>query len=41
MIARRAFGFHGPNPLIAMLLLCCSKIELTPALPGFINPLGI
>ena len=41
MVARRAFGFHSAEALISMLFLCCSKIELTPALPGFANPLGI
>lgn len=33
MIARRAFGFHGPGPLISMLFLCCGGIELKPPLP--------
>jgi len=33
MIARRAFGFHRPEPLIAMLFLCCSGIVLSPPLP--------
>ncbi len=33
MIARRAFGFHRPEPLIAMLFLCCSGISLDPPLP--------
>ena len=33
MIARRAFGFHGPEPLIAMAFLCCGGIELDPPLP--------
>jgi transposase len=40
-VARRAFGFHSAEALISMLFLCCSKIELTPALPGFSNPLGV
>lgn len=40
MVARRAFGFHSAEALISMLFLCCSKIELTPALPGFANPLS-
>ena len=39
-VARRAFGFHSAEALSSMLFLCCSKIELTPALPGFANPLG-
>ncbi len=33
MIARRAFGFHGPEPLIAMMFLCCGGIQLDPPLP--------
>lgn len=33
MVARRAFGFHGPGPLIAMLFLCCGGIALHPPLP--------
>ena len=41
MVARRAFGFHSAEALIAMIFLCCSKIDLTPALPGFRNPLGV
>ena len=32
-IARRAFGFHGPKPLIAMLFLTCGGIQLDPPLP--------
>jgi transposase len=40
-VARRAFGFHSAEALISMLFLCCSKIDLTPALPGCSNPLGI
>jgi transposase len=34
MIARRAYGFHSPPPLIAMLYLCCGGIKLDPPLPG-------
>ena len=33
-IARRAFGFHSPEPLIAILFLSCGGIELDPPLPG-------
>ena len=33
MIARRAYGFHGHEPLVAMLFLCCGGIELEPPLP--------
>lgn len=34
VIARMAFGFHSPEPLIAMLFLCCGGITLYPPLPG-------
>ena len=33
VIARRAYGFHSPRPLISMLFLCCGGIELAPPLP--------
>ena len=33
-IARRAYGFHSPRPLIAMLFLCCGGIILHPPIPG-------
>lgn len=33
MIARRAFGYHSPEPLISMLFLCNGGITLDPALP--------
>jgi transposase len=33
VVARRAYGFHGPAPLIAMLFLNCGGIELDPPLP--------
>lgn len=33
MIARRAYGFHSPDPLIAMLFLCAGGVELNPPLP--------
>lgn len=29
-ITRRSFGFHGPNPFISLLFLCCGGIEITP-----------
>lgn len=32
-IARRAYGFHGPGPLIAMLFLGCGGIRVRPPLP--------
>ncbi|MFV2074416.1 MAG: ISL3 family transposase [Thermoanaerobaculales bacterium] len=33
MVARRAFGFHGADALIALLFLCCGGIQLAPRLP--------
>lgn len=33
MIARRAFGYHGAEPLIAMMFLTCGGIQLNPPLP--------
>lgn len=33
-IARRAYGFHSPKPLIAMLFLSCGGISLDPPIPG-------
>jgi transposase len=33
MIARRAFGYHAPGPLIAMLFLCCGGVDVRPPLP--------
>jgi len=33
MVARRAFGFHSPQALIAMLYLCCGGIRLEPRMP--------
>jgi len=33
MVARRAFGFHSPQALIAMLYLCCGGVRLEPRLP--------
>ena len=33
MIARRAFGFHSPKPLVAMIFLACGGISLEPTLP--------
>lgn len=37
MVARRAFGFHSAEALIAMLFLTCGGIVLDPPLPQF-NP---
>ena len=36
-IARRAYGFHSPKPLIAMLFLCCGGISLDPPVPGMLS----
>lgn len=36
-ITRRAFGFHSASALIAMIFLCCSAVDVTPA---FSAPLG-
>lgn len=33
VIARRAYGFHSPEALTAMLFLCCGGIQLHPQLP--------
>jgi transposase len=33
MIARRAYGFHSPSALIAMLFLVSGGIELNPPIP--------
>ncbi len=37
MVARRAFGFHSADALIAMLFLTCGGIHLDPPIPE-INP---
>ena len=33
MIARRAYGYHSAHPVMAMIMLCCGGVVLTPALP--------
>ena len=33
MITRRAYGFHSPDALMAMIFLCCGGIQLDPPLP--------
>ncbi|MCA9730163.1 MAG: ISL3 family transposase [Candidatus Eisenbacteria bacterium] len=33
MVSRRAFGFHSPEPLIALLRLCCGRVPLDPPIP--------
>lgn len=34
LITRRAYGFHSAPALIAMILLCCGGITLSPPLPS-------
>jgi hypothetical protein len=36
LISRRSFGFHGPDPLIALIYLCASGIVIDP--PFTTNP---
>jgi hypothetical protein len=33
MVARRGFGFHSADTLIAMLFLTCGGVQLQPRLP--------
>ena len=33
-VARRAFGYHSPEALIAMLYLVCGGVRLEPPIPG-------
>jgi transposase len=33
VITRRAYGFHSPQALTAMILLCCGGVQLDPPLP--------
>lgn len=33
LITRRAYGFHSPQALAAMIHLCCGGITLAPPLP--------
>lgn len=30
LLSHRSFGFHGPAPLIALIYLCCTGIQITP-----------
>jgi len=30
LLSHRSFGFHGPEPLIALIYLCCSRLTITP-----------
>ncbi len=32
LLSHRSFGFHGPNPLIALIYLCCSGLTIDPPL---------
>jgi len=36
LISHRSFGFHGPDPLIALIYLCCGGITIN--LPSTTNP---
>ena len=32
LLSHRSFGFHGAEPLIALIYLCCTKINIDPPL---------
>jgi len=32
LLSHRSFGFHSPQPLIALIYLCCSRLTITPPL---------
>ncbi len=32
LLSHRSFGFHGPEPLIALIYLCCSDLTINPPL---------
>ena len=32
LLSHRSFGFHGPQPLIALIYLCCSGLTINPPL---------
>jgi transposase len=32
LLSHRSFGFHSPNPLIALIYLCCSRLTINPPL---------
>jgi transposase len=32
LLSHRSFGFHGPQPLIALIYLCCSALTINPPL---------
>ncbi len=32
LLSHRSFGFHSPQPLIALIYLCCSRLTINPPL---------
>ena len=32
LLSHRSFGFHGPQPLIALIYLCCTRLTIDPPL---------
>jgi transposase len=32
LLSHRSYGFHGPNPLIALIYLCCTRLTIDPPL---------
>ena len=32
LLSHRSFGFHGPQPLIALIYLCCTGLIIDPPL---------
>jgi transposase len=32
LLSHRSFGFHGPQPLIALIYLCCTRLVIDPPL---------
>jgi transposase len=32
LLSHRSFGFHGPEPLIALIYLCCTRLTIMPPL---------
>ncbi len=30
LLSHRSFGFHGPQPLIALIYLCCTRLVINP-----------
>jgi transposase len=37
LLTRRAYGFHSPSAVIAMIMLCCTGIELQPIVKRLAN----